>query len=221
MPEPAYVAIAGDYARKIRSGELPAGMQLPSHSEIASRFHVSDIVVRKAIDLLAGQGLVRSVRRRGVFVADRQNLVRVSPERQMEDPESTYSHESVVDVQIEREVYQTAADDFLAEAFGISVGEPVTHTITRASEGGRPISVSDTYQPTHLSGIDGATMLEEKLSDQLPTGQHAEWLGTPPGELVVSVQQQFFGEDGLAVMVSYVSYPRARYEAFVFRMSLT
>jgi GntR family transcriptional regulator len=49
---------------------------------MVERHAVSDIVARKAIELLQSQGLVRSVRRRGNFVADRPNLVRVSPERQ-------------------------------------------------------------------------------------------------------------------------------------------
>ena len=84
MTQPAYVTIAGSYARAIRTGELPPGVQLPSLAEIAERHGVSDIVARKAIDLLQSQGLVRSVRRRGNFVADRPNLVRVSPERQQE-----------------------------------------------------------------------------------------------------------------------------------------
>ncbi|WP_227985624.1 winged helix-turn-helix domain-containing protein [Nocardia spumae] len=61
----------GEYARRIRGGELPPGTQLPSYSEIAARNNVSDIVVRKALELLQSQGLVRSVRRRGVFVSDR------------------------------------------------------------------------------------------------------------------------------------------------------
>src|SRR5258708_4018408 len=78
MPEPAYVTIAGAYARRIRSGEFPPGVQLPSYAEIGQQHGVSDIVVRKAVELLQSQGLVRSVRRRGIFVADRPNLVRVS-----------------------------------------------------------------------------------------------------------------------------------------------
>jgi len=93
MAEPAYVEIAATYARRIRSGQLPPGSQLPSYAEIADQSGVSDIVVRKAIELLQTQGLVRSVRRRGVFVADHPNLVRVSPERQMEDPEATFSYD--------------------------------------------------------------------------------------------------------------------------------
>jgi 8-oxo-dGTP diphosphatase len=70
MPEPAYVTIAGMYAERIRSGELPPGTRLPSLAEIVERHGVSDIVARKAYEQLRAQGLVQSVPRRGIFVAD-------------------------------------------------------------------------------------------------------------------------------------------------------
>ncbi|WP_433732599.1 GntR family transcriptional regulator [Nocardia sp. CA-129566] len=221
MAEPAYVSIAGEYARRIRNGDLPAGMQLPSYAEIAASNKVSDIVVRKAIELLQSQGLVRAVRRRGVFVADRPNLIRISPERQMEDPEVTFGNESDSDVRISRTTEQVPATEDLAEAFGIPVGQGITHIITQASDDGRPISVSDSYQPLDITDISSATVLEETVSDRLPTLAHATWLRTTPGDLVKTIHQRFITGEGRVIMVSDVSYPRDRYDAFVFRMALT
>lgn len=220
MKEPAYVRIAGHYARRIRTGELPPGTQLPSYSEIARQSNVSDIVVRKAIELLQSQGLVRSVRRRGNFVADRPNLVRVSPERQMEGPETTFGNESDREIRIDRDIEQVPAGHDLAEIFGISADEEVLHTVTRASEDGRPISISDTYQPLDVADISDATFLEETLADRLPSPTHAEWLRTTPGDLVKTVHQQFLTADRRTIMVSDVSYPRDRYDEYVFRMRL-
>jgi len=221
MTEPAYVAIAGEYARRIRHGDLPSGTQLPSYAEIAERHSVSDIVVRKALDLLQSQGLVRAVRRRGVFVADRPNLIRISPERQMETPEVTFGTESDGEINIDRHTERVSATDALAETFGLSPGDEITHVITRASEGRRPISISDTYQPLDVTGTSEAAILEETLTDQLPTPVHAEWLRVGPGDLVKMVHQRFLAADGRVIMVSNVSYPRDRYDAFVFRMALT
>jgi GntR family transcriptional regulator len=221
MSEPAYVAIAGEYARRIRSRELPPDTQLPSYAELAERHGVSDIVVRKALELLQNQGLVRSQRRRGVFVARRPNLVRVSPERQMETAETTFSHESEREIHIDRNTEQCPTTDELAEIFNLPAGSSVTHVITKASEAGQPISISDTYQPVDVTGISDATALEETLTDRIPTTAHAEWLRITSGDLVKAVHQKFFTADGRVVMVSDVSYPRDRYEAFVFRMSLT
>ena len=220
MSEPTYVTIAGDYARRIRSGELAPGTQLPSLAEMVERHGASDIVARKAVELLQSQGLVRSVRRRGNFVADRPNLVRVSPERQRESAEATFHNESDRDVQVERETEQVPATDALAEAFGVLVGDMLTHVVTRATEDRQPISISDTYQPIDVVGIVDATELEETIADRLPVASHAEWLRSTPGDLVKTVHQRFFAADGRLLMLSDVSYPQGRYDAFLFRMSL-
>ncbi|MGW5689337.1 GntR family transcriptional regulator [Nonomuraea sp. NPDC003754] len=220
MAEPAYVRIAGEYTRRIRGGELPPGVQLPSYSEIAQQNGVSDIVVRKALQLLQSQGLVRSVRRRGIFVADRLNLIRVSPERQMESAERSFQNESIREVQVERETEQIAATSEFAEALGLAEGELIIHVITRTTEGGRPISISDTYHPLDVTDISDAAFVEETLADQMPTPTHAEWLRTTPGDLVKTVKQRFIADDDRIVMISDVSYPRDRYDAFVFRMAL-
>ncbi|MFB6398046.1 GntR family transcriptional regulator [Polymorphospora lycopeni] len=220
MEDPAYVSIAGQYARKIRSGDLPPGVQLPSYAEIAKENGVSDIVVRKAIELLQTQGLVRTVQRRGVFVTDRPNLVRVSPERQLESAETTFSNESDHEIQVERESTQVRATDSLAEIFGVAPGDEITHVVTRATEDGRPISISDTHLAPGITDISSATTLEETLADRIPSPTHAAWLGTAPGELTKTVHQRFFAADGRAIMVSDVSYPWNRYDAWAFRMPI-
>jgi GntR family transcriptional regulator len=220
MPEPAYVTIAGGYARRIRSGELAPGTQLPSYAEIVQRNGVSEIVARKAIELLQSQGLVRSVRRRGIFVADHPNLVRVSPERQVEDPEVTFRNESGGEVHVDRETEQLPAPEELADAFGLAAGDKITHVVTRAAEDRQPVSISDTYQPLDVADASDATHLEETVADRLPVPAHADWLRTTPGDLVKTVHQRFFAADGRLIMVSDVSYPRDRYDAFLFRMSL-
>ena len=220
MPEPAYVTIAGDYARRIRSGELSPGALLPSYAEIVQRHGVSEIVARKTIELLQSQGLVRSVRRRGVFVADHPNLVRVSPERQVEDPEVTFRNESDREVHVNRETGQVPAPEELADAFGLAAGDKITHVVTRVTEDHQPVSISDTYQPPGVADASDATHLEETVADRLPVPAHADWLRTTPGDLVKTVHQRFFAADGRLIMVSDVSYPRDRYDGFLFRMSL-
>ncbi|MFE4456007.1 GntR family transcriptional regulator [Nocardia tengchongensis] len=221
MGEPAYVSIAGEYARRIRTGTLPPGSQLPSLAEMAADNGVSDIVIRRAIKLLLSQGLVRTIERRGTFVADRPNLIRVSPERQMESPETTFGHESDHAVRIERDSQRISAPATIAEPLGLANGEEITHVATRTSENGKPISISDSYQPLGIHGTSAAAFLEETVADRLPTQAHATWLGTPAGELVKTVHQRFMDPDGRVIMISDVSYPLNRYDAFVFRMALT
>jgi GntR family transcriptional regulator len=220
MPEPAYVALAGAYARRIRCGQLAPGAKLPSYAELVEHNGVSEIVARKAVALLQSQGLVRCVRRQGVYVADRIDLVRVSPERQRESAETSFRNESGGRIEVAREIARVPADAALAEAFDLAVGEPLTHVVTRAAEDGRPISISDTYHPFEVADASGATQLEETIADRLPAPEHAQWLRARPGDLVKTVHQRFFGPDGRLVMMSDVSYPRDRYDAFTFRMTL-
>ncbi|WP_030518975.1 GntR family transcriptional regulator [Nocardia sp. NRRL WC-3656] len=220
MAEPRYVSIAGEIARRIRTGALPPRTKLGSYSELAEEHEVSEIVIRRAVELLLSQGLVRTVERRGTYVADRPNLVRVSPERQMESPEMTYRHESDADVTIEKEVSRVLATEEVAEALGVRSGDEVTYTVTRATEGKRPVSISDTFQPLDVEDTSGASYLEETVADRIPPAAHADFLRTPPGDLVKSVHQRFITKDNRVVMVSDVSYPRDRYDAFVFRMHI-
>jgi GntR family transcriptional regulator len=220
MGEPAYVTIAGEIARRIRSGEISPGSQLPSYAELAQQNGVSDIVIRRAIELLQGQGLVRSVRRRGIFAAQRSTLIRVSPERQLQGPSETFRNESEANIEVFRESQTVPATDDLAEAFDLTPGGAVTHVVTRATEDSKPISISDTFQLPEVLGISGAAFLEETVSDRLPTASHAEWLRTTPGDLVKHVHQRFIADDGRLVMLSNVSYPRDRYDGFMFRMRI-
>lgn len=224
MPEAAYVAIAGDFGRRIRSGELPPHTQLPSNAAIQHKNitgeKVSEIVVRNAIGLLLSQGLVYSIRRRGIFVAERPSLVRVSPERQLEKAESTFTNESDKDVHVERESSVAIADAVIAQALKVDEGTEVSHVVTRITEDGAPVSISDTFQPKGYTGISGATALEERVSDEVPDVNHADWLNITAGDLVKQVEQRFLTKDDKPVMVSKVSYPRDRYGAMVFRMTL-
>ena len=220
MAEPAYVALAGAYTRQIRCGQLAPGARLPSYAELVERHAVSEIVARKAIQLLQSQGLVRCVRRQGVYVADRIDLVRVSPERQRESAETSFRNEAEGQVTVERETSRIPASAELAEAFDLAAGQLITHVVTKAAEDGRPISISDTYQPLEVVDASGATWLEETIADRLPAAEHAHWLRTRPGDLVKTVHQRFCGPDGRLLMLSDVSYPRDRYDAFTFRMAL-
>ncbi|WP_330181859.1 GntR family transcriptional regulator [Nocardia sp. NBC_01503] len=221
MKDPAYVAIAADYAHQIRSGSLPAGTQLRSLNEMVERHKVSKIVIIEAIRLLERQGLVRTVPSRGTFVTDHPNLVRIAPERQMEDPEDTFRHESGGDIRIERESERMRATQELADAFAIDQGSELMHVITRALENGRPISISDTYRPVGVPDISAALFLEESVADRLPSSSHGEWLRTPTGGLVKAVRQRYLGTDDQVLMISDISYPHDRYDAFVSRMALT
>jgi GntR family transcriptional regulator len=67
--EPAGRRLAGDLRRRILSGDMPEGSQLPSSSELREEHDVSSTVVRDAINTLKAEGLVVGQQGKGVFVA--------------------------------------------------------------------------------------------------------------------------------------------------------
>lgn len=66
LPEHPYLHLADRLRTRIRSGEIVA--QLPSLTTLASETGLAVGTVRRAIDVLARERLVRTVRGRGTFV---------------------------------------------------------------------------------------------------------------------------------------------------------
>lgn len=63
--------VAADLRRRITEGELSPGDTLPKTDELIQQYGFSKETVRAAVDVLAREGLVRVVSRRGTVVQDR------------------------------------------------------------------------------------------------------------------------------------------------------
>jgi GntR family transcriptional repressor for pyruvate dehydrogenase complex len=61
--------IASNLRAQIMSGELPAGVQLPGHRDLASMYSVSVGSVREAISMLISNGLIETRAGRGTYVS--------------------------------------------------------------------------------------------------------------------------------------------------------
>jgi GntR family transcriptional regulator len=68
MADPLYRRIAQDLMRKIESGELEPGAQLPNEVEFREQYEASRNTVRDAIKWLVIRGLVQTLPGRGTFV---------------------------------------------------------------------------------------------------------------------------------------------------------
>ncbi|MBU0589637.1 MAG: GntR family transcriptional regulator [Gammaproteobacteria bacterium] len=66
---PLYQQIKGLILRSLQAGEWKPGEAIPSEVDLATRFHVSQGTVRKAIDELAAENLVMRRQGKGTFVA--------------------------------------------------------------------------------------------------------------------------------------------------------
>ncbi len=67
-PRPAYVQIADGLRDEIKNGRLPPPSRLPAQREMAERYGVAAETLRKALDVLAREGIVSAGSTRGTFV---------------------------------------------------------------------------------------------------------------------------------------------------------
>lgn len=63
-----YVQIADDLAARVRDGTYPVGSRLPSEAELAETYGVAKMTVRRALDVLREQGLIKTLHGRGSVV---------------------------------------------------------------------------------------------------------------------------------------------------------
>jgi DNA-binding GntR family transcriptional regulator len=66
-----YVQLADILRKRIASGDLPPGRALPAAYRLSNDYGVSIGSVKRAIELLRDDGLVRTVIGRGIFVTRR------------------------------------------------------------------------------------------------------------------------------------------------------
>lgn len=72
MPLPmSYLKIAEDLTARIKSGEYPAGSQLPTYNELADLYSVSFSTITRVIGVLRLTGVVVGVPGRGTFVPEK------------------------------------------------------------------------------------------------------------------------------------------------------
>ena len=72
-PRLAQIVIDG-LRRRIASGALPVGAQLPTELQLEQQFKVSRTVVREAIAELRAAGLVTPIQGKGIFVAEQTRM---------------------------------------------------------------------------------------------------------------------------------------------------
>jgi GntR family transcriptional regulator len=169
--QPLYQQIAEDLEARIRSGQLPAGSQLPTEDELRARYSASRNTVRDAVRRLTGRGLVELKPGQGTFVSKR-----VDPfvTQLTADPEigtgigegATYLSDvsardrvpSMSDVKVE---VQTAVPA-VANRLRVSLG---TQLISRHQEryiDGHPWSLQTSFYPLEFARRGAPTLLQSQ-----------------------------------------------------------
>jgi GntR family transcriptional regulator len=235
QPEPGqsrYAALAAALRERVVDGEWPAGSALPAETRLAAEHGVALGTLRRALELLAEQGLIERHHGKGTFV--RSGLAGAPMLRFFrfgagdgEVPQSRIvSRQSVV-----------AAPE-VARRLGIARGDPVLKLQRLRSLGGQPRLFEEIWLPLPLfaplleiapaewgallypffaerCGV-GITRATDEMSFANLTAPQARALGLPAGHPGVAVTRQAYDLAGRCVELRVT-----RGDAFAFHYTVT
>ncbi|MCF2533008.1 GntR family transcriptional regulator [Yinghuangia soli] len=207
---PAYLEIADQLRVRIVSGELAAGAQLPSETDLRSLYGSSRETVRKALAILKTEGLVVSQHGRGVFVRRRTQVNRSTSARYVRAAWRAGTSAGQADLgdagpklRVDMsQVATTAASETVAKHLGMATGEPVVTRSRRYLQGDQPLQLASSFLPGDIavgtraeeldSGPGGSwarleeagwsfTHVREQVESRLPTFEESQLLHMSPG----------------------------------------
>jgi GntR family transcriptional regulator len=156
---PAYLRIADELRGQIRSGRYPAGARLPTMAALSATHGVSAIVVRQAISVLRGEGLVETRRGGGTVVRVRPPVRRVAMDRYrletgpLTAPATSFTHDQQITWQnyrLDKVFNRVRADPELASLFRQTAGTPLLRRRFVFYARGDPQQISVNYLPWEL-----------------------------------------------------------------------
>ena len=204
---PLYRQIRNLLVESLRRGEWLPGAAIPSETELAARFQVSQGTVRKAIDELASENLLVRRQGKGTFVATHQEpkaqyrFLRLAPDR----------GEPVAASSRFLECRRARASAEVAARLGLHTGAPLIHVRRVLLFEEQPRVLDDIWLPAasfrnlsadllgqykgHLYGLFesefGVRMIraEEQLRAVAASAEEAEALRVPPGSPLLRVDR--------------------------------
>ncbi|MFD0904176.1 GntR family transcriptional regulator [Actinomadura sediminis] len=209
MPDrPAYLRIADTLREGIRDGSLPPGSRLPTMAELRRAHGVSEIVVRHAIGVLRGEGLVETRRGGGTVVRIRPPARRVAmdryravapagppagpPERAPDAPQTTFTRDQKIsweEYRLDKEFTRVRADPELGALFELPPGTELLRRRFVFYARGEPQQISVNFLPWDLVG---GTPVADPAREPWPGGTLAQlaYLGHPPTRVEESVRSR-------------------------------
>ncbi|MGQ0777477.1 MAG: GntR family transcriptional regulator, partial [Pseudonocardiales bacterium] len=222
---PRHRQVAADLRARIMSGELKAGVQLPSIPLLVERYGTANTTIQRALAGLKEEGFLRSHAGKGVFVRDRQpHVVRVG--NYFAPSPHGYSYR-LIEVSEARPPVDVAAALHL-DTVSTAV---LRHRLTLYD--GEPLELSWSYYPasiaagTALAGrskIRGGAPVAltelgypqrhfiDHVSARLPTTEELEGLALPDDVPVMRQFRVIYSDDDRPVEVSILIKPAHLYE---------
>lgn len=240
-PRPRYHQLAAILRRKIRTGELPAGSQLPTEGELATTHRASRGTVRLALGVLRNEGLIYSEQGRGSFVRDKRPIhyhasrLGSRSERLQSDADSfttMVESQGVLSTRQDVRCTELTADDEIAALLGLDDDRQVLARRRVMWVNDSPSMIGDSYYPmafVHNSRLpDPADIPEgddqeledighvadryhDQITVRMPTPEEITALDIPPGIPIARVVRTSYERDGTPCEVYVQIMPGDRY----------
>jgi GntR family transcriptional regulator, phosphonate transport system regulatory protein len=142
---PLYIQIADELRRNIEESVYQIDDQLPTEAELSARFGVNRHTLRRAIEVLRHEGLVRVDRGRGMFIAAAP--ISYTIDKRVRYNEALKAHGLQASHQTLR-IAEIPADPPIAKRLELKTGEPVIlfERLSLANE--QPISIGSSHFPS-------------------------------------------------------------------------
>jgi GntR family transcriptional regulator len=195
---PAYLRIADELREQIRAGFYPAGTRLPTMATLSATHGVSEIVIRQAISVLRGEGLVETRRGGGTLVRVHPPVRRVAMDRYrvetgpLTTPATSFTHDQRItwqEYRLDKAYSQVRAVGELASLFELPPGTSLLrrHFIFYARDDPQQISVN--YLPWD---VVAGTPVADPDREPWPGGTPAQlaFLGHPATRVEEAVRSR-------------------------------
>ncbi len=210
---------------RILSGDLPAGRQMPTLSEIVTEFGVKKDSAQHVIDTLAREGLVVKQHGRGSYVREFQTIARSTPSRitaerwlagiAIQDADTVDRPRDV-----ETNFGEAPVPSWAAKPLGLEVGELAAYRDRKFTVEKRPVQLAISFLPLDLArgtailskdtGPGGTyarladaghqpTWAREYFRARMPVPVEAEALALPVGTPVLEITRHAFEASGRCV----------------------
>ncbi len=145
---PLYLQLRELIRGKIESGEYPPGTAIPSVGALAETYGIHRLSVRSAVSALVGEGLLKAVQGKGLFVVGEKL------EQELETAGGFWQNLAAQDKTSETRVLCKAlrpAGPAYGTLLGIDPEAPVYFIKQMCSVGGEPVSLEEIYLPEELT----------------------------------------------------------------------
>ncbi len=230
---PLYLQLRDELKKSIEDGTIGSGERLPSERELCSRYSVSRITVRQALNELEKLGLIHSVHGKGTFVHTsllNQGLLKVigfgkslqekgihgfTEVHGFQDPAEDYEAKQILCGDQEQEIVRLTLRGFAA-------GEPVVFysTFFRQDVGMQmhqhAVELATEMQPFSTYDIYGRIGIQIERIDQQIKALNADeelaaFLKINPGDALLVLESIIFGSDDRPVEYKMGYYRSDKY----------